>query len=161
MTNQTTGERGLFLADRWLDAKSGTTTVTLDNASGGAGTAAVHRWKVAVRTGDERGAGTDADVSIILIGANGKTAELPLESSADNFERNKARLSARAPAPLHGCSELAHCAAAAGHPLTLFDPFNANAQPRPKKPQTYPNPSKPHLKNPEPQTRSWTSSCWT
>eukprot|EP00967_Tisochrysis_lutea_P038149 scaffold45742_cov18-Tisochrysis_lutea.AAC.1 len=44
---------------------------------------------VRVRTGDVRGAGTDADVSIILIGSKGQSQEIQLESSADNFERNK------------------------------------------------------------------------
>lgn len=45
--------------------------------------------QVSIQTGDVRGAGTDADISIILFGANGQSQELKLESSADNFERNK------------------------------------------------------------------------
>lgn len=46
-------------------------------------------YKVSVRTMDERGAGTDADVTIKLVGAQASTAELKLESSANNFERNQ------------------------------------------------------------------------
>jgi hypothetical protein len=45
--------------------------------------------QVSVRTGDVRGAGTDADISIILMGSKGQSNEIPLESSADNFVRNK------------------------------------------------------------------------
>ncbi len=47
--------------------------------------------QVRVRTGDVRGAGTDADVSIILMGSKAQSEEIQLESSADNFERNKVR----------------------------------------------------------------------
>lgn len=45
--------------------------------------------QVTVQTGDVRGAGTDSDISVILYGEHGKSAEMKLESSADNFERNK------------------------------------------------------------------------
>lgn len=50
-----------------------------------------HITQVRVRTGDVRGAGTDADVSIILKGSKAHSEEIQLESSADNFERNKVR----------------------------------------------------------------------
>jgi hypothetical protein len=42
---------------------------------------------VSVTTADERGAGTDADITIILIGTKATSPELRLESSKDNFER--------------------------------------------------------------------------
>jgi hypothetical protein len=38
---------------------------------------------------DVRGAGTDADISAILVGEQGSSREMRLESSADNFERGK------------------------------------------------------------------------
>lgn len=38
---------------------------------------------------DIRGAGTDADISVILTGDKGSSKELRLESSANNFERGK------------------------------------------------------------------------
>jgi hypothetical protein len=47
------------------------------------------RTQVSVQTGDVRGAGTDCDISVQLVGASGATQELRLESSANNFERNK------------------------------------------------------------------------
>lgn len=88
--NTTTGERAMFIADKWLEAKSGTTTITLQNSNLPSADGTVrHRYKVSVQTADKRGAGTDGDVSIILIGDKGRTAEMPIESSADNFERNK------------------------------------------------------------------------
>jgi hypothetical protein len=40
---------------------------------------------------DVRGAGTDADISAILVGEQGSSKEMRLESSADNFERGKVR----------------------------------------------------------------------
>lgn len=54
-----------------------------------AGPGAKQTYKVTVRTSDKRGAGTDADITIKLIGAEAQSAELKLESSANNFERNQ------------------------------------------------------------------------
>lgn len=48
-------------------------------------------YKINVKTGNELGAGTDADVSIILVGELGKTDELVLNSDKNNFERNEVR----------------------------------------------------------------------
>ncbi|GFR41097.1 hypothetical protein Agub_g1741 [Astrephomene gubernaculifera] len=84
--HQARQETYYFLADQWLDAKLNTLTITLEpaNAAG-----AKQVYKVSVRTSDKRGAGTDADISIILMGATANSAELKLESSANNFERNQ------------------------------------------------------------------------
>eukprot|EP00798_Chlamydomonas_sp_ICE-L_P018434 gene18434-24910_t len=84
--HQTSGERFYFLADQWMEKKLGTLSIMLEcsNAAG-----AKQTFKVSIQTGDKRGAGTDSDISIILFGDNGKTKELKLESSKDNFERNK------------------------------------------------------------------------
>lgn len=87
--NQSTGDRAVFPADKWLDAKLGTTTVVLEAAGTEVGGMKSNKYKVTVQTGDKRGAGTDADISVMLIGAAGKSEEIKLESSADNFERNK------------------------------------------------------------------------
>ncbi len=91
VTNQTTGERASFYADTWLDAKAGTSTLLLEPATGpGAAAGSKNRYKVSVQTADKRGAGTDADVSVVLMGEGGKASqELRLESGANNFERNK------------------------------------------------------------------------
>jgi len=53
---------------------------------------AEQRYSVRVFTSDVRGAGTDADVSLVLLGdpASGmKSEELVLADSANNFERNQ------------------------------------------------------------------------
>ncbi|KXZ56858.1 hypothetical protein GPECTOR_1g774 [Gonium pectorale] len=84
--NKARQETYYFLADQWLDAKLNTLVITLEptNAAG-----AKQVYKVSVRTSDKRGAGTDADISIILMGAATKSPELKLESSSNNFERNQ------------------------------------------------------------------------
>lgn len=50
-----------------------------------------NRYKINVQTGDKAGAGTDADVSIILIGELGNSQEIDLDNPANNYERNKVR----------------------------------------------------------------------
>lgn len=47
------------------------------------------KYKVSVYTGDKRGAGTDANVYIILFGENGDSGEKILDDSRNNFERGK------------------------------------------------------------------------
>lgn len=42
-----------------------------------------------VKTGDLRGAGTDADVFLTIYGPKGDTGERVLDNSANNFERNQ------------------------------------------------------------------------
>jgi hypothetical protein len=44
-------------------------------------------YRVILRTGDVRGAGTDANVFIILHGSKGSTGLFSLETAANNFER--------------------------------------------------------------------------
>lgn len=40
-------------------------------------------------TGSKRGAGTDADVKISLIGTKGQSGDFLLDNEKDNFERGK------------------------------------------------------------------------
>lgn len=45
---------------------------------------------IIVKTGDKKGAGTDADVFVQLYGADGgKSEEIYLDNKSDNFERGK------------------------------------------------------------------------
>lgn len=46
-------------------------------------------YKVTVKTGSIRGAGTDANVFAQLFGENGDTGERKLEASGNNFERGQ------------------------------------------------------------------------
>ncbi len=45
------------------------------------------KYKISVKTGDVRGAGTDANVFVQLIGETSDSGERKLESSGNNFER--------------------------------------------------------------------------
>jgi len=45
-------------------------------------------WRVTVYTGKCNDAGTDADISIYMVGPKGETAEANLDNDADNFEIN-------------------------------------------------------------------------
>ena len=46
-------------------------------------------YEVAIHTGDVRGAGTDANVILVLYGEKGKSDEFKLRNKTDNFERAK------------------------------------------------------------------------
>ena len=49
----------------------------------------VQSWRLAVKTLDRRGSGTDADIAIVFNFERGPSAEIPLESSANDFERDR------------------------------------------------------------------------
>ena len=44
-------------------------------------------YEVTVYTGDVRGAGTNANVFLVMYGENGKTDRFDLRNKSDNFER--------------------------------------------------------------------------
>ena len=46
-------------------------------------------YKVTVITGDKWGAGTDANVHLVLFGDAGESDELKLNNSKNNFEKGK------------------------------------------------------------------------
>ena len=46
-------------------------------------------YKISVYTGDKRGAGTDANVYIIMFGENGDSGDKFLDDSKNNFERKQ------------------------------------------------------------------------
>lgn len=47
---------------------------------------------IKTKTGDKRGAGTDANVFIQFYGTEGKSEECQLRTKSDNFERAKVRI---------------------------------------------------------------------
>jgi hypothetical protein len=51
--------------------------------------AAVNKYKVTTYTGNKRGAGTDANVSVTLFGSQGDSGEKPLDNAKNNFEAGK------------------------------------------------------------------------
>lgn len=46
--------------------------------------------EVTVYTGDVRGAGTNANVFLVMYGENGKSDQFDLRNKSDNFERGQA-----------------------------------------------------------------------
>lgn len=44
---------------------------------------------ITTKTGDKRGAGTDANVFIQFYGPDGKSEEIPLDNRSNNFERGQ------------------------------------------------------------------------
>ena len=46
-------------------------------------------YVLTVKTGDKRGAGTDAKVFVQIYGLDKKTEEIPIRNKSDNFERNQ------------------------------------------------------------------------
>ena len=86
------GKEWVFNCGRWLDKGEDDGQITRDLAAVADGKAAgvrVVKYAVSVRTGDKRGAGTDANVYIILHGENGDSGKRALEGSGNNFERGR------------------------------------------------------------------------
>ena len=85
--NLKTGEKALFLCNQWFDKTHGDNLTTRTLLPGSQLTE--QSWRLSVKTLDRRGAGTDADIAVVLNFERGSSAELLLESSANDFERNK------------------------------------------------------------------------
>eukprot|EP01048_Picozoa_sp_COSAG05_P003976 COSAG05_NODE_197_length_14521_cov_113.902995_1_plen_1885_part_00 len=84
--DESTGTESEFQCGRWLaeDKDDQKCRRELGLTPGGDGPV---EYKVTVQTGDKRGAGTDATVTMILYGANGDSGSQKLESGNDDFER--------------------------------------------------------------------------
>lgn len=92
VTNENDGKMWVFNCGRWLDKSEDDGQIVRDLvpvADGKASGVAVVKYRVRVHTGDKRGAGTDANVFIILHGERGDTGKRPLESTGNNFERGR------------------------------------------------------------------------
>jgi len=103
--NLTTGDdRRTFFCGKVLGAKGGA-RVTLDPLPAGdnsalaeaAAASGPRKYQVRVKTSDKRGAGTDKDITLVLAfnltgpdssSGRAETVEIPLESSANDFERD-------------------------------------------------------------------------
>ena len=80
----------VFNCGRWLDKGEDDGQIVRDLVpvpDGNSISTAVVKYRVTVHTGDKRGAGTDANVFMILHGEKGDTGKRNLESSGNNFER--------------------------------------------------------------------------
>ncbi|CAG9464667.1 unnamed protein product [Pedinophyceae sp. YPF-701] len=76
-----------FDADQWLPEEDGGDTYVVLSPEG-RDKPPVHTYKVEVFTTDMRGAGTDANVHLVMFGENGRQmGPTPLDTSKNNFER--------------------------------------------------------------------------
>jgi hypothetical protein len=83
----------VFNCGRWLDSHEDDGQIIRDLIpvpDGKSISVSIVKYRVTVHTGDKRGAGTDANVFIILHGEKGDTGKRKLEGSGNNFERAKA-----------------------------------------------------------------------
>ncbi|KAL8614278.1 hypothetical protein ACOMHN_007616 [Nucella lapillus] len=86
MRNMDTGTLSVFKFDGWLGKGKEGAQKTVDIPATERGKKVIDRtsYKISVKTSDVRGAGTDANVSLILFGVNGDSGELPLKQSETN-----------------------------------------------------------------------------
>ncbi|XP_063398724.1 lipoxygenase homology domain-containing protein 1-like isoform X1 [Mytilus trossulus] len=89
--NMKTGEKTNFIHDDWLSKEKG---YSKDLPAKIKGKEALDKtsYKISVKTSNVRGAGTDANVYVILFGANGDTGQLHLDKSEtfkDPFENDQ------------------------------------------------------------------------
>lgn len=76
-----------FPVYQWFDKSNGDGLIERTVKPGEGGPAEEAIYTITTRTGDVRGAGTDANIKIIIKGTNGDSSEVALESGANNFER--------------------------------------------------------------------------
>ena len=86
--NESTSREYVFECGRWLDEKQDDHKTRRELRAGTNDTSLAH-YTVMVQTGDKRGAGTDANVSITVYGAAGDSGKRKLESGHNDFERGQ------------------------------------------------------------------------
>lgn len=91
VTDEFSGDNYFFNCNKWLEKSSEagvgseyTLPVTDRNAD-----AEQDTYVIRIKTGDRKGAGTDANVFIVLNGPKGSTKKTLLDSSANDFQRNE------------------------------------------------------------------------
>lgn len=89
-----TGSKAVFQYSGWLsqdDPPYKTAVELLPAGSGGSpgNPTGLVKYTVTTYTSDLRGAGTDANVSVVLLGSKASTPGLVLENSRNNFERGQ------------------------------------------------------------------------
>lgn len=92
VTNEKDNKKWVFNCGRWLDKGEDDRQIIRELLPESTGTASgikVAKYNISVRTGDKRGAGTDANVHIVLHGETGSTGKFKLESGGNNFERGR------------------------------------------------------------------------
>jgi len=87
--NQSNGNEWKFPCNQWFALKRGDFKIERDLITGEIGGPSVVSYKIIVITGNVRGAGTDADVFISILGDKGKIDREKLSNDKDNFERGR------------------------------------------------------------------------
>jgi len=78
-----------FISNRWLAKDEGDGKTEVDLVPSADAGQDIVTYEIHVTTGSKRGAGTDADVRISLLGSLGITADFLLDNDKDNFEAGK------------------------------------------------------------------------
>lgn len=90
ITHRKTGNKYFFPCHKWLAKDEGDGQISRDLPVAGAdGKVTATEYLVEVFTGDVRYAGTDANVTIVIVGENGDIGPKVLDNSKNNFERGK------------------------------------------------------------------------
>jgi hypothetical protein len=85
--NATSGEVAWFIANRWLSSEAGLRATLTPSSVDPRST--VREYNVSVYTGNMKGAGTDAGVTLELIGTSGSSGPQRLTAQHDTFERGQ------------------------------------------------------------------------
>jgi hypothetical protein len=92
VTNLATNKPWYFLCGRWLAKDEDDKQISRELAASeqdGVASTPLSKYTISVKTGDIRGAGTDANVFIILYGDQGDSGKRKLEGSGNKFERDQ------------------------------------------------------------------------
>ncbi|GFH09790.1 uncharacterized protein HaLaN_04999, partial [Haematococcus lacustris] len=84
--NKATGAHYVFKCNRWLSEKDDDFQIERDLFPQGSNVVE-NVYTIAVTTSDISGAGTDANITVILYGEKGETGRLKLDNPKNNFER--------------------------------------------------------------------------
>jgi hypothetical protein len=87
VTNRRTNMPSYFACNQWLSKDEGDGRIVRDLLAKDAKMGSMTEYKVLVTTGDRRGAGTDANVSIMIYGEQGDSGELQLRGDGNLFEK--------------------------------------------------------------------------
>eukprot|EP01091_Cochliopodium_minus_P013222 TRINITY_DN4207_c0_g1_i1.p1 TRINITY_DN4207_c0_g1~~TRINITY_DN4207_c0_g1_i1.p1 ORF type:complete len:135 (+),score=46.21 TRINITY_DN4207_c0_g1_i1:47-451(+) len=87
-TNKTNKQLYYINFSKWIDKENGLDHEIASSEEGKESVKSI-RYNISVKTGDCRGAGTDANVFIQLFGEAGKTGVHKLDSSGNCFERGQ------------------------------------------------------------------------
>jgi hypothetical protein len=87
--NETSNSEWKFPCNQWFSKSKGDYKIERDLLVNGEAGPSAASYRIMVITGNVRGAGTDADVFITIVGEKGKVDRELLSNNKDNFERGR------------------------------------------------------------------------